>query len=232
MSVINFQSNYRYTDRKTKAKFVFERYKGLLKGKILDVGADQCFLKENLPDDVEYIGIGLGDNPDLIKLDLEKEKLPFRENEFNCVLCLDVLEHLDNIHEVFDELSKVSSQYLILSLPNPWRDFMNCIQRGKYRKDKNMKFYGLPLEPQKDRHKWFFSSSEAREFIKYRAIKNNLKIIDVYCEDDYIKPDFIMAKNIKKILFGLAAKFMLRKNLAYSELYNGTTWWVLEKIGK
>ena len=83
---------------------------------------------------------------------------------------MDVLEHLDNIHEIFDELCRVSSKYIIISLPNPYNDFMNFIFKGtKY--NKNLKFYGLEPEKEVDRHKWFFSSTEANNFINKRSEK-------------------------------------------------------------
>lgn len=36
-----------------------------------------------------------------------------------------------------------------------------------------MKFYGLPLDPPDDRHRWFFGPEEALNFIIYRANKAN-----------------------------------------------------------
>ncbi len=98
-------------------------------------------------------------------VDLERDKLPFPDNSFDCVLCLDVLEHIENIHEIFDELCRVTCRYVIVSLPNPWADFYNMLRFGDYDVDRPLKFYGLPLEPPEDRHKWFFSNEEAEKFI-------------------------------------------------------------------
>lgn len=108
-----FYTNYLYTDRETKAKYVRLKYQAILKGCILDVGADACYLKQYLKD-VSYLGIGLGDKVDQ-QVDLEKGPLPFKDNTFDCVLSLDVLEHIDNIYQVFDELCRVSKKYLIIS---------------------------------------------------------------------------------------------------------------------
>ena len=49
-----------YTDRKSKAAFVASRYDYLFKCSVLDVGSDECFVRDHLPPRVEYLGIGLG----------------------------------------------------------------------------------------------------------------------------------------------------------------------------
>jgi hypothetical protein len=107
-----FYTNFRYTSRLDKPEYVWRKYNKILNGKILDVGADDCGLKKFLPRETEYVGLGLGSSVD-VALDLEKQSLPYPGNCFDCVLCLDTLEHLDNIHEVFDELCRVTSKYLV-----------------------------------------------------------------------------------------------------------------------
>jgi hypothetical protein len=174
----DFHTDYRYTDRETKAKYVWLKYQSILKGRILDVGADQCHLKQYLPEDADYWGIGLGGDLDQ-QVDLENEKIPFPDNSFDCVLCLDVLEHLENIHDVFDELCRVTRVFAIVSLPNPWSDFYQVLRFGNYRPNQPMKFYGLPTEPPGDRHKWFFSNEEGEKFIVYRAAKNGLRVLQM-----------------------------------------------------
>jgi len=68
---MHFQTTFEYVDRESKAKYVWEKYQNILKGNILDVGADQCYLKKYLGSDSSYLGIGMGDGVDL-QLDLEK----------------------------------------------------------------------------------------------------------------------------------------------------------------
>lgn len=228
-----FNTSYVYTSRETKSEFVYQKYREILKGKILDIGADECHLKNHLSSNVEYVGIGLGNNPDLIKVDLEKDKIPFPDNSFDCVLCLDVLEHLENIHEMFDEICRVSQKWVVISLPNPYSDLMNYFRLGRYKGGpKNMKFYGLPLEREPDRHKWFFSSIEAREFVEYRAIKNNMSIVDVYIQgkghDGLFKAKSWREKfKLKKIIE--YRNYMFRKGFDFHEIYESISWWVLKK---
>lgn len=230
---LRFHTGFVYTDRETKAKFVWLKYGSILKGQVLDVGADQCFLKRHLPEDVEYVGIGLGDSPGLVKVDVEKEAIPYPDNSFDCVLCLDVLEHVDNIHEVFDELCRVTRNWVIVSLPNPWQSFMTCLQKGKYSPDRNLKFYGLPLEKPADRHKWFFSSSEARDFVAYRAEKNRMDLYDFYLEGGEGRDGLLRASGwsgrwlLRRIQ--QARRLLFRHDLRFADLYEGHSWYVLRK---
>jgi len=220
---LRFRTDYTYTDRESKAKYVWLKYHPILRGHILDIGADTCYLKEYLPKDTEYLGIGLGEYVDQ-QVDLEKEKIPFPDNSFDCVLCLDVLEHLDNIHEIFDDVCRVSRRYVIISLPNPWTDFYKMLCRGDYRPGQPMKFYGLPLEVPQDRHKWFFSGEEAEKFIIYRAEKNRMRILQV--DRVGIGSE---GNNMRGWLRRKARDILFRKDLNLNNLYAGRLWAVLEK---
>lgn len=219
-----FQTDYRYTNREEKAKYVWLKYQSILKdSKILDVGADKCYLKKHLDEKASYWGIGLGGNPNQ-QVDLEKEAIPFDDNSFDCVLCLDVLEHLDNIHQVFDELCRVTNKYVIVSLPNPYADFWNMLRFGDYRLGLPMKFYNLPLEPPEDRHKWFFSNEEAEKFIIYRTAKNNLKVVQF--DNEIIGNE---GSGKKRLLRDFARTFLFRKDLNIKNLYANTLWAVIKK---
>jgi len=96
-----------------------------------------------IKDDSSCWGIGLGGSQDQ-KVDLGKNAIPFSDNSFGCVLCIDVLEHVENIHEVFDELGRVSLRYIIVALPNPYADFYKMLRSGNYSQDFPWKFFGLP----------------------------------------------------------------------------------------
>jgi len=219
---MTFHTDYKYTDRETKARYVWFKYQPILTGRILDVGADECYLKQYLGEDAQYWGIGLGGHPDQVA-DLEKEKIPFPDNSFDCVLCLDVLEHIENIHEIFDDLCRVTRRYLIISLPSPWSSLFEALLFGDYAPDQPMKFYGLPPEPPEDRHKWFFSNREAQRFICYRADKNKMRVIQI---DNY-NPMRIW----RRLLYTLVRVALPRINLNLADLYGGQLWAVLEKRG-
>lgn len=219
-----FQTNYQYTDRKSKAKYVSLKYQSILgRGKILDVGADKCHLREYINNCEAYWGIGLGDQLDQ-QVNLENEKIPFPNNSFDCVLCLDVLEHLENIHQVFDECCRVTRQFFIVSLPNPWAVFFRMLRFGDYHPDQPLKFYGLPLDPPEDRHKWFFSYEEAERFILHRASKNKMKVIQK--DHERIGSE---GRGLRHLVRTFARSFLLRRDLNLKNLYAGTLWIVLEK---
>lgn len=221
---MNFQTDFCYNDRASKAKFVWLKYHSILQGqKILDIGADECQLKKFIDDRTSYWGIGLGGNPDQ-ELDIQHGKLPFEDNSFGCVLCLDVLEHVENIHEIFDEICRITYRYVIISLPNAYSAFWYMLRSGDYSSDASLKFYGLPLEKPIDRHKWFFSSEEAEEFVIYRAEKNNMKILQI----DY-SGSGNEGNGWRRLLRTFAITILLRKDFNTKNLYAGTLWAVLEK---
>jgi ubiquinone/menaquinone biosynthesis C-methylase UbiE len=58
------------------------------------------------------------------------------DNSFDCLLLLEVLEHLNNYEKALDELFRVSTKYVIISVPNePLWSFLNLL-RGKYIQEK------------------------------------------------------------------------------------------------
>jgi 2-polyprenyl-3-methyl-5-hydroxy-6-metoxy-1,4-benzoquinol methylase len=113
------------------------------------------------------LGVDLVGKPD-IKINLEKEGLErFNDNQYDLVMCFEVLEHLDNLHEVFANLLRVSSRRVIISLPNAanYKKLWHILRTGKT----GSKQYGLPASKPEDRHKWFFSWQEIIELINKRA---------------------------------------------------------------
>ncbi len=218
-----FKTDYLYTDRETKAKYVWLKYQSILRGrKILDVGAGECHLRQHLDEGASYWGIDLGGHPDQ-EVDLGHGEIPFRDNSFDCVLCLDVLEHLERLHQIFDECCRVTCQHLIISLPNPLGILYSRLRFGDYRPGQFTKFYGLPLEPPPDRHRWFFSYEEAEKFFLYRAGSQGMSVLQMEPEGMGGEPT-----RLKR----LAQMVLFHRNLNPKNLYAGPLWAVLEKIGR
>jgi len=202
-----------YTDRKGRQHFLAANFGKYLQGSVLDVGCSDNHLK-NILKGQRILGVDINKNADVV-LNLEKQKLPFKKGEFDTVICLEVLEHLNNFYEVFEDLLKIAKKYVIISLPNNYDIYtISSIFRGK-----PMKQYGLPPTPPEDRHKWLFSLKEAIRFLKVNQRKYNYKI-----KEQLIHFNFkITIKNFWKVPFYYFIK-LFRKNLVATNI-----WFVLEK---
>lgn len=201
--------------RKDRSLFVARRFGKYLKKSILDVGCYEAPLREILGSDF-YTGIDMVGNPD-IEINLEKaERLPFEDNSFDTVICIDVLEHLDNLHAVFAELIRVSKKYVIISLPNCWRDARCPIERGRG----GFGHYGLPAERPVDRHKWFFSLEQAKSFIEENAKKFRLSAEEMFIAE---QPKNILVRILRRIRYS---------KKSYKNRYAQTLWTVLRKTSE
>jgi len=206
------------SNREDRAMFAAKKFKNYLKESILDVGCDEGYLRELLSKDVKYIGIDLGGKPDFV-INLEIDKLnKFDDKSFHTVLCLDVLEHLNNLHDVFDDICRVSKKYVIISLPNSWHLFKYSLISGK----KEYKGWGLPLNNPIDRHKWFFNYEEALNFIRERGKMNNFLI-------KYHFPVPYHFNSIRHQLFHIFFKIYYRNQYKYNNLFYHTVWALLER---
>jgi SAM-dependent methyltransferase len=208
--------------RSSKARYAWERYEPYLRGRsILDVGADRKYLAGLLDDAATYWGVGLGGEPDQ-EIDLETGPLPFEDRSFDVVLCLDTLEHLSNPHAVFDELCRVCRRHVIVSLPCPWGDVYTALRSGPYRPSRQLKYYGLPVEAPGDRHKWFFSTSDARAFVTGRAALNGMEVVEVESMSR-------RSRSWGHPLRSLAEWVLFRGGVGIGEVYAGTLWAVLAR---
>ena len=178
-----------YTDRESRQKFIAEKFGDYLKGSVLNIGGggDKVLLNYCQPN--EYIELDMCGEPDLL-IDLDKEyPLPIENNRFDTIICTEVLEHLDEFHRVFEELLRISSSNIIISLPNALMTFRDYLKGTKYKGNAGeggvevgyyTKFYGLPLNKPTDRHRWFFSYTEASKFFNNNANKFGYKILDEF----------------------------------------------------
>ncbi len=200
--------------REERAKYIFEKFQRYFGKKVLDVGCDKAVLKMFI-DDVEYTGLDISGIPDIC-LDLEKiDRLPFDDSSFDCVICADVLEHLDNLHLIFSELLRVTQRHLIIAWPNNWVNARVPIGRGYG----SFKHYGLPPEKPRDRHKWFFSLSEAKHFVQEQIRKNG----DIQLVEERIaeKPRLFFRRWLRRLRYLSQSRYLNR--------YAHTLWTVLRK---
>ena len=142
---------------------------------ILNIGSGgEEFLKGALPD-TEIFDVDIAGKADLL-VDLETvDRFDFKDDQFNLVIALDLLEHIENFHDILKEMIRCSNQHVLISLPNPASSFISIVknrrrnpdeatQRGYYEK-----FYGLPLEKPIDRPKWFFTVDDVRALFDHHV---------------------------------------------------------------
>jgi hypothetical protein len=164
-----------FSERRARSEYVARRFAAYLAESVLDVGCYEAPLRELLKG-ARYVGVDMAGKPDVV-LDLDTgAPLPFGEASFHTVLCIEVLEHLEHLHAMFDELVRVSAANVIVSLPNCWRDARRPIERGRG----HFAHYGLPAERPQDRHRWFFSYGEAIAFIQARASRHGLEVAEMF----------------------------------------------------
>jgi SAM-dependent methyltransferase len=130
----NTRNNQIYNKKLPNLNFGNEKMKEVAKyinpnKSVLDIGSEffqlQNFLKNNL-----YIGIEVsyaklqfakaGQN--VIHFDMNRNILPFKDNSFDYIVCLDVLEHLLDPIRTLEEIHRIvkSNGRVIVSLPNDY----------------------------------------------------------------------------------------------------------------
>jgi hypothetical protein len=155
------------------------------------------------------------------KLNLDGiDRLPFADNSFDICCAFDVLEHLENFHLIADEIYRVSKSTLLISLPNSAleipsifrnvRAYDDPLENGVY-----SKYYGIPLAPPKDRHRWWMTFEDiVRFFLCFENEKG--------CTTEFFVPD--KGSSLKRSLFTFIAGERL-----YMTLFCSTVWIRIEK---
>jgi 2-polyprenyl-3-methyl-5-hydroxy-6-metoxy-1,4-benzoquinol methylase len=118
-----------FPTREDRTNYIWQKFQPYLQEQVLDIGCFEAPLRKIIGKE-RYTGVDVAGNPDIV-LNLEQcEQLPFEDSSYPIVMCMDVLEHLDNFHAMFDELVRVSSRYILISLPNCWNAARTPIKRG------------------------------------------------------------------------------------------------------
>ena len=161
-----------YRTREERHQFLLKTYSNCFSNNILNVGGGgEKHLAKYLNKEVDYFEIDIAGKPDLI-FNLEKDDLKiFKTNQFDTVLCTDVLEHINDFHNVFEHLLRISNKNVIISLPNSYQSILEILSSQN-----TMKFYGLPIKKPEDRHKWFFSATDIESFFINSSSIYNYKI--------------------------------------------------------
>lgn len=161
-----------------------------LRGSTLDVGAGSAaaILQPILGS--AYHALDIGDSYKLSHdaqrealryvADIEKERIPLSDHSFDTVICLDVLEHVDDPHRLYVELFRLARERVIVSLPNNWPTFMWSLLAG--RNVTHRAGYGLSAKPKRpgERHKYFFNLEEAHDFLT-QQVPDGFRVARVDC---------------------------------------------------
>jgi len=78
----------------------------------------KCKLLTGLDMDEEQLKIAKKRNYDNLSCKEIETNLPFKDNEFDCTWCSEVLEHFSNL-EIMDEIERITRKTIIMTLPNP-----------------------------------------------------------------------------------------------------------------
>ena len=150
--------------------------------RVIDIGARDCALKLNLDKELNYYSIDIFQNKsnsiDLVK-DISSVDMSFFA-ESDIVIALDVLEHIDDMHEVIRNLLTSKPCTFLFCLPSTshWRFRIHyfvtgSMPGGKYRLGGSSSL--------KDRHRWLtpysLSSNMMRTFAREFSYK--LEIVPV-----------------------------------------------------
>lgn len=213
-----------YSSREERAKFAYTEYSRYFGKSVLDVGGYRGGLGGIFPG--KYMNIDMNDDADYV-LNLDKiERLPFDDMEFDTIVCTDVLEHLENIHLIFDEICRVAGKSVIISMPNAWNNVRYIVGgfRSQFSKNRPRRLldrhWTLPADRPLDHHRWFYSLSEADEMIRLRCEKKGFKLAE-YNPHVVIKKGF----SLNNIFRFTHQKLWSMED--FVNLYAWVGWWVL-----
>ena len=170
----------KYANREDRNRFASEWISGSILpegGNILNIGGGgKRHLQSKLGASYQVFEVDLDGDCDLI-FDLDSGPLPLEGKAFDLSCAFDVLEHLENFHSVVDEIVRISRDGVLLSLPVAtgeaiWSNFLFLLDRANpYESGVRNKFYGLPLSPPADRHRWWLSFADIiRYFVNYEKM--------------------------------------------------------------
>ncbi|BDW90357.1 MULTISPECIES: methyltransferase domain-containing protein [Thalassospira] len=212
---IDYSINPSYNSREERNKFVYSLLEGSTNKSVVNVGSGGERFLQNFAKDFDVFDIDINGDVDL-KVNLERDlPLPLKDNQFGLAVCLDVLEHIETFHAVFSEINRITTDRIIISLPNPLHEYMFNIIKGqdylkegddKHRFGRRSKYYGIPLSKPCDRHKWFFSFDEAYDFFEQNADKYGYEVEKVF----FPRRDTLLKNIIRRVHFDLYINFVPR----------------------
>ena len=138
---------------------------------VLDIGCRDKIFKKYLMGSYKYVGIDYNpedENSDFINYNLEKG-LPENLGKIDIINAADVLEHIDNIHDLFCNCFEIANKKIAIALPNMayYKFRINFFFRGEM-SDK----YKFFAKKKVDRHKWVTTYFNNLKFVNENTPKS------------------------------------------------------------
>lgn len=137
----------KFTSKHPLVKLVIKSFKRDLKemiesakpNSVLDAGCGEGIISEYILSQFNFNMYGIDLSEDMLRKSSKilpvacasVHKLPFKDKNFDLVICLEVLEHIDMPEKGLLELARVG-EYAIISIPNDILMRLGNISRGKY----------------------------------------------------------------------------------------------------
>lgn len=192
-----------YIDRADRNRFAAGQIQRTQAKRILNLGGGgarhlQASLSNN---EIEVYEVDTQGDCDLrINLDALSD-LPFDDSAFDVVCAFDVLEHLEKFHLLNEEMFRVAKDYVLISLPNSAAEISYDFLRNRPQQHSDLergtfsKYYGLPLRPPTDRHRWWMYFHDIVRFYFYFALKHEASL-------EFWTPRLSIKKRLVKSLVG------------------------------
>jgi SAM-dependent methyltransferase len=143
--------------------------------RLLDVGCRGCELKPYVSSLAHYEGADLVQNSagtvDMVG-DIE-QGIPAAAEQYDFVVALDVVEHLEDPVAALDELLRITRGHLFVMIPNlaHWGPRSKFFFTGRISQK-----YDFVFPPPKDRHRWLTTMLQSDRFFADYAAHRNLSL--------------------------------------------------------
>jgi len=195
-----------------RTEYVAKKLGKLNGDKVLDIGCREMILKEYLEGKFNYLGLDYiskkSNATDFINHNLEKG-IPDNLDNIDIIVALDVLEHIENINDVYKEFFFITNKTVVVALPNmAYYEFrinflIKGVLSGKYIFSENKIL---------DRHRWIPNYQTIDKFIytntpsewnikSYNYIKERKRNFFFYYAEKFLSKFFPSIFVYEKIFF-------------------------------
>ena len=195
-----------------RTEYVAKKLGKLNGDKVLDIGCREMILKEYLEGKFNYLGLDYiskkSNATDFINHNLEKG-IPDNLDNIDIIVALDVLEHIENINDVYKEFFSITNKTIVVALPNmAYYEFrinflIKGVLSGKYIFSENKIL---------DRHRWIPNYQTIDKFIytntpsewnikSYNYIKERKRNFFFYYAEKFLSKFFPSIFVYEKIFF-------------------------------